>query len=375
MSYCCKELARKILHAAIERNNVVLLASLAIRGINSDDTWWYQDSKGADTEVHDDYGKRAADYFRVQTSMPPVLIASAIRRYFPANLYTLPFTQPLTGLGYLDDLEKLRKRKVSLTEQTLGLEDGIARLSDGSIALSTVRWAHQKQNKCKDIGSLYKKVYFCLRYWLLMKGMRLTPANEARDMAIANDLFSLTMPEDLTSAVQGYRCIILRAIESSTTVRQNDFPLSGESTEWTVVYRSLDLYLDSATSMIEEFSRITHPSQIGPNGELCRRGGKVYMVDWVFYDGFGQCARDLLRAMAPVLVSGIHVLICEILLPLPGTEKLEPALLGINDNPELTVEFWSEFLQLRDMGLHLAAAQRLEKPRKARLEIERLLVT
>ncbi|KAI4113361.1 MAG: hypothetical protein LQ345_005644 [Seirophora villosa] len=180
MKYCT-QLAPELLTTAIERDDVVLLASLLALPEIRVNTFQYPGSKspihlacqygslecvrllcktGADTEARDLYGKRAADYVPSQTNILPFLVASSIRQCFTTDVTSLTDPQCLEALGYLDDLENLRKNSVTLAGQRLGLDKDTFSHSDhepSSISSMINEWAKQTQERCADdFGSIYR---------------------------------------------------------------------------------------------------------------------------------------------------------------------------------------------------------------------------
>ncbi|KAL8958485.1 MAG: hypothetical protein Q9193_004471 [Seirophora villosa] len=357
-------LASEILYAAIERDDVVLLASLlALPGIRVNANYRYQDAKsplhlacqhgslefvsilckrGADTEVRDVYGKRAADYVPSQKNILPVLVASSIRQCFTTDASSLTYQQASKALGYLDDLENLRKISVTLTAQRLGLDEDAFIHSDhepSSISSMIEEWVKQTQERCFTIESLYTEVYSRCRNrvgilpLLYDKAVMLRPFSQAR-MTLApsmdfeevqkmstrsHNFLPPTAFEALRSADMNDRFNIIDALRRNNGTVPEDSLLHWKSTKWSIVLKSLDRYLDTAISMIKDCSRITGPNSLSYCGNDHPCNGKVYVVHWVFHHWFGQYARDLLEIMAPVILRTDNVLVCEIMLPRSGT--------------------------------------------------------
>ncbi|KAL9012683.1 MAG: hypothetical protein Q9173_002562, partial [Seirophora scorigena] len=348
----CTNLAPEIQQAATMRDDAVLLASLlAIPGIGGN-TFQYPGSKspihlacqygslecvtllckrGVDTEARDVYGKRAADYVPSQTKMLPVLVASSIRQCFTMDVSSLTYQQALKALDYLDDLEIMSKNSVKLTRHGLGLDKDTFSQSDhepSSISPSITEWANHMQERCMAFESLYTKLYSRCRdrvstITLLydttvmlrpfsQARMTLTPSmdfDEVQEMSTgSHDFLPLTTFETLHSAVFNDRVKIVNDIKRSNGAVPEDSPLNGKSTEWVIVLKILDLYLDTATSMIKDCSEITGPDSLYSCGNDYPRNRKVYVVRWVFHHCFGQCARDLLKTIAPI-ISRTHVLV------------------------------------------------------------------
>lgn len=102
-------------------------------------------------------------------SLPPAFITSFVRRCFPADLCQVDFTQALTALDYLKDLETRRKREFVSVLQRLGvdkeaLDQGGEDLSGKNPKLS--EWISGMQEKEKRVEALYTQVYIGLRRWV-----------------------------------------------------------------------------------------------------------------------------------------------------------------------------------------------------------------
>lgn len=101
-------------------------------------------------------------------SLPASFITSFVRRCFTADLCLVDFTQALTAMDYLKDLENRRKRELTLTLQRLGLDKS----DDGrtSPAMSNnpkiADWVVNQQEKERKVEALYTQVYIGLRRWV-----------------------------------------------------------------------------------------------------------------------------------------------------------------------------------------------------------------
>lgn len=101
-------------------------------------------------------------------SLPPSFITSFVRRCFPAELCKVDFTQALTALDYLKDLENRRKRELTVALQRLGLDIAIAEQAGGEITSNAKisDWVLSMQGKEKKVEALYSQVYIGLRRWV-----------------------------------------------------------------------------------------------------------------------------------------------------------------------------------------------------------------
>jgi len=106
-------------------------------------------------------------------SLPPSFITSFVRRCFTADLCLVDFTQALTALDYLKDLENRRKRELTSVLQRLGVdkESLVQTGDDMKINNPRVReWVSQLQDKERKVEALYTQVYLGLRRWVISPG-------------------------------------------------------------------------------------------------------------------------------------------------------------------------------------------------------------
>lgn len=94
-------------------------------------------------------------------SLPPSFITSFVRRCFTAELCLVDFTQALTAMDYLKDLENRRKRELTLALQRLDYSheqpSKDSRISD---------WVQGMREKERKVEALYTQVYIGLRRWV-----------------------------------------------------------------------------------------------------------------------------------------------------------------------------------------------------------------
>ena len=102
-------------------------------------------------------------------SLPPSFITSFVRRCFTTDLCLVDFTQALTALDYLKDLENRRKRELTQVLQRLGVDretlvptENDRRISNPKI----LEWVMQMQDKERRVEALYTQVYLGLRRWV-----------------------------------------------------------------------------------------------------------------------------------------------------------------------------------------------------------------
>lgn len=103
-------------------------------------------------------------------SLPPVFINSFVRRCFPPELELVDFSQALTGLDYLKDLETRRRRECAAAFHRLGVEreqleaDREDCLKSAHPAVA--KWVDDTEKSESKIEALYTQVYVALRRWV-----------------------------------------------------------------------------------------------------------------------------------------------------------------------------------------------------------------
>lgn len=219
-------------------------------------------------------------------SLPPVFITSFVRRCFTADLCLVDFTQALTAMDYLKDLENRRKREVTLALQRLGLDKDSIGQSDEELKKNhpkIAEWAQGMQEKGKKVESLYTHVYLGLRRWTLINEMRLEPFSKANSIAMLNTLYpptnSVPPTRQVTSKIlETQRSTFFRyitAVEKNGKQVLKNLELQGKGPNdengWTAVRESVDKYLRTANGVIEECLEITGPDALDPNSQEYRR--------------------------------------------------------------------------------------------------------
>ena len=102
-------------------------------------------------------------------SLPPSFVTSFVRRCFTHDLCQVDFTQALTALDYLKDLENRRKRELTLVLQRLSLDKLISDPATGEIPLMNPKmaeWGFRIQDKERKVEAYYTQVYIGLRRWV-----------------------------------------------------------------------------------------------------------------------------------------------------------------------------------------------------------------
>ncbi|KAI4161028.1 MAG: hypothetical protein LQ342_005191 [Letrouitia transgressa] len=221
-------------------------------------------------------------------SLPPAFITSFVRRCFTTDLCLVDFTQALTALDYLKDLDSRRKRELSLALQRLGFDGESAQGSEDELSRKprVAEWVLAMQEKERKVEALYTQVYLGLRRWTLINEMRLEPFNKANSIAMLNTLYPPTTANpptmQLTSSVlASQRSAFFRYIQAvekngkgilSNLEAQGQRP--NEANGWPAVRESVDKYLRTANGVIEECLQIAGPDSLDPSSADYRRNDR-----------------------------------------------------------------------------------------------------
>jgi len=102
-------------------------------------------------------------------SLPPSFVTSFVRRCFTDDLCQVDFTQALTALDYLKDLETRRKRELTQALKRLGIHG--SRLNEEREEVEKhhpkiAEWISNMEDKERKVEALYTQVYIGLRRWV-----------------------------------------------------------------------------------------------------------------------------------------------------------------------------------------------------------------
>ncbi|KAL9125566.1 MAG: hypothetical protein Q9217_005247 [Psora testacea] len=218
-------------------------------------------------------------------SLPPAFITSFVRRCFTEELCMVDFTQALTAMDYLKDLENRRRRELSKALQSLGLDKAVVDQHTGDISRNTrtSEWVKSTQDKERKVEALYTQVYIGLRRWTLINEMRLEPFSKANSIAMLNTLYP---PATVAPPTRQLTAHILASQRSAffryiTGVEQNGKGIlknlehqgqrPGDANGWAVVRDIVDKYLRTANGVIEECVEVTGPEYFTQDAGMHRR--------------------------------------------------------------------------------------------------------
>lgn len=100
-------------------------------------------------------------------SLPAAFTTSYIRRCFPAELDMVSFTQALTALDYLNDLDKRRRRDVAEAFNTVGVDSRTVNVDLlASTSPECAAWVRDMLERDRKAESYFTQVYVGLRRWV-----------------------------------------------------------------------------------------------------------------------------------------------------------------------------------------------------------------
>ncbi|MCJ1402197.1 hypothetical protein MMC11_005417 [Xylographa trunciseda] len=219
-------------------------------------------------------------------SLPPSFITSFVRRCFTEDLCLVDFTQALTALDYLKDLETRRKRELSFALRRLKINVDAIDLERDDLAKrspSIAEWISSMEDKERKVEALYTQVYIGLRRWTLINEMRLSPFSKPNCIAMLNTLYppapslpptpQLT-PTILTSQRNAFFRYIQAVERNGKAVLanlENQSRRPNEPNGWPVVREIVDKYLRTANTVIDECVAVKSAADLEPASERSGR--------------------------------------------------------------------------------------------------------
>ncbi|MCJ1289125.1 hypothetical protein MMC34_000657 [Xylographa carneopallida] len=212
-------------------------------------------------------------------SLPPSFITSFVRRCFTEDLCLVDFTQALTALDYLKDLETRRKRELSAALRRLNINVEAIDVERHDLAKRSpaiAEWISSMEDKERRVEALYTQVYIGLRRWTLINEMRLVPFSKPNCIAMLNTLYPPTptfpptpqlTPTILTSQRNAFFRYIQAVERNGKGVLANLEQQSRRPHEpngWPVVREIVDKYLRTANTVIDECGAVHTAEDLDP---------------------------------------------------------------------------------------------------------------
>lgn len=245
-------------------------------------------------------------------SLPPSFITSFLRRCFAVQLEKVDFPQALTGLDYLRDLEKRRRKEVVASLQRLQIDPHDLRQREALANKypGVLSWITSMETKEKKVEALYTQVYLGLRRWVclifcpstdarltpeqtLINEILLEPYNRANCYAMLNTLFppvteATTPPTSqlthqiLKSQRDGFFRYISAFEKNGARILDRVIKQGardGEENGWPLVRDALDKYLRIANEIIDECAAVNDPASLEPKDHVDSRDRKGRKAD------------------------------------------------------------------------------------------------
>lgn len=221
--------------------------------------------------------------------LPPPFLISFARKCFQLELRKVDFPQALTGLDYLKDLETRRRREVAAAMYRLDIDASV--LGAEADLLSTrypgvAQWVKMIEEKERKVDAIYTQLYIGLRRWIMINELSLTPFSKHNCVAMLNTLYppvTFTQPTSkLTQPIMKHqRDGFFKYIQSvekngtrvlSTLMQQGQTDM--DENGWEPVVRTMDTYLQVASSMILECGEISVVEDVSPRKNPGSRGSR-----------------------------------------------------------------------------------------------------
>ncbi|KAL3419733.1 hypothetical protein PVAG01_08231 [Phlyctema vagabunda] len=201
---------------------------------------------------------------RQSQGMPRGFISNfCLSKVFTASYNNVDFSQALTAIDYLRDLECTRRSALREAAQRLGIEKGNWRdvLAHDPVAK---KWVEDAQVEEQITEGFYASLFMSLRIWVMVNDLQSEPYYKPNALAMLNTLFPPSiqeLPNDRISvkALHKYRSTFYRYITSvgskGTHVLDNlivKLQQPGAKHSWSVTRFNLEEYIKCANSMIDE---------------------------------------------------------------------------------------------------------------------------
>lgn len=250
----------------------------------------------AASELRSQLSNLIARYPSQPGALPPSFITSFLRRSFAANLHEVEFSQALTALDYLRDLDARWRKEVAGALRRLGIEsDSPTSQPDlEKKCPGVLSWVESINAKIYKVEVLYSRVYIGLRRWTLVNEMLLSePYNKPNCMTLLNTLFPPVShaapspsPHLTPSILEAHRGSLFRYIMSVGSNGKQildrlilEGARDGDTNGWPVVREALDRYLRLANEIIDECTAVTGPVTVDDNetdpSQSSHKGRKV----------------------------------------------------------------------------------------------------
>ncbi|PVH99067.1 hypothetical protein DM02DRAFT_21654 [Periconia macrospinosa] len=199
------------------------------------------------------------------SSLPPSFIVSFVSRVFHPSLSLVDFSQALTALDYLRDLENRRKKEMVAAYARVHInpesfEADVEAISERYPGIAL--WANNLEGKNRKAELYYAKLWLGMRRWIMINELSLQPFNKLNCMGMLNTLLppqpdkNSKLPSPLLNhqALKQERESFFHYIQQ--VQRKGPHVLAslteGEKTKWEVVQQEVDKYIRVAKNIIDD---------------------------------------------------------------------------------------------------------------------------
>ncbi|TAQ86752.1 hypothetical protein B7494_g4913 [Chlorociboria aeruginascens] len=196
--------------------------------------------------------------------LPPLFIKDfCLGKTFRKNYRDADFSNALTGLDYLSDLECTRRTAMREAAQRLGITKDNWRdvLRKDKDVLS---WVEMSQKFELVVEGMYAEIYISLRLWTMVNELSCEPFYKPNVVAMLNTLFPPSIRELPNEKVTVeslhkyrsslYRYLVAVAVNGSQVLNSYVAKLSHPSSNhsWANTFARLEQYIEMANSMIDQ---------------------------------------------------------------------------------------------------------------------------
>jgi hypothetical protein len=225
------------------------------------------------------------------SSLPPTFIVNFVSRCFHPDLDLVDFSQALTALDYLRDLENRRRKEMLSAFERLRIhpdsfESDMETMAETFPGIAL--WVRNVEAKNKKAENYYAQVWMGVRRWIMINELKMQPFNKLNCMGMLNTLLPpMHESSKLPSPVLEHEMLkeerdaffeYIRQVQKNgpkvlnPIITHNAGP--DEESGWPTVQRTVDKYLRVAKNMIDDCLATTGPESFKAYAEE-RKGKKT----------------------------------------------------------------------------------------------------
>jgi len=225
------------------------------------------------------------------SALPPTFIINFVSRCFHPDLSIVDFSQALTALDYLRDLENRRRKEMVAAFERLHIhpdsyESDMETMAETFPGIAL--WVRNVEAKNRKAEVYYASLWMGIRRWIMINELGAQPFNKLNCMGMLNTLLPpMHESSKLPSPVLDHETLkeerdaffdYIRLVEKNGPVALNPIVSHnagpGEESSWPAVQRGVDKYLRVAKNMIDDCIATTGPESFKAYAEE-RKGKKT----------------------------------------------------------------------------------------------------